>query len=149
MNWVTSLFGKQITRCPDIFSSMNFTTPLEITITLIQPELDNFDLERLTQQLYQRLMNIPELIAIERIEADTISEGYKGGHYLIDCLKAKARFEEIEAIANSVYDYSQAGCATMKVNTPTGSVEISTAELTKSEFVDRVNSSINTTKFED
>jgi hypothetical protein len=128
---------------------MNSLSPLEITITLIQPELDDFNLERLTQQLYQRLMNIPELIAVERIEADPISEGYKGGHYLIDCLKAKAMPEEIEAMANSVYDYSQAGCATMKVDTPTGSIEISTAALTKSEFVDLVQSNINTTKSED
>jgi hypothetical protein len=122
---------------------MNPTTPLEITITLIQPDLDDLDLERLTQQFYQRLTKIPDLIAVERVKDETIVKGDKGGRYLIGVLRAQATADRIEAIANSTYDYSKSGCAILKVTTANCSSDTSTAELTKSEFVERVRSNIN------
>jgi hypothetical protein len=122
---------------------MTSTSPLEITITLVHPELNDFDLEQLTQEFYQRLANIPDLVAIERVQNETPGAGKKGGHYLVGRLRAKAAAAGILKIAKVTHDaLVYGGCATITSSDADNPTSVSTHEFTQSEFIAQVNRTI-------
>jgi hypothetical protein len=140
MNSATLHFGRQPISFHHPSNTMKPTDPLEITITLVQPELSELDQERLTQKLYQRLVNIPEIIAVDRVKDETQVKGQKGGHFIVGLLRAKATPDIVVQIAKITGgNYAQSGCATMQ--SPDSAV-VSTANLTPSEFVAQVQDQI-------
>jgi hypothetical protein len=122
---------------------MTSTSLLEITITLIHPELNDFDLEQLTQEFYQRLAQIPDLVTIERVQNPATSSGQKGGHYLVGLLRAKAEAAGISEIAKITHDaLIYGGCATITNNDAVHPATVSTNDFTQSEFIAQVNRTI-------
>jgi sensor domain CHASE-containing protein len=140
MNSATLRFGRQLTSFHHPTNIMSPIDPLEVTITLVQPELSELDQERLTQKLYQRLVNIPEIIAVDRVKDETQDKGQKGGRFIVGLIRAKATPDIVAQIAKiTAQNYAQSGCATMQSS---DSSLVSSANLTPPEFVAQVQDQI-------
>jgi hypothetical protein len=87
------------------------------TITLNDSQLNDFQIEQRTQQLYKRLAQVSGLIDMQRVPNNQATAGLKGGRYLVGKLRLKARQSAVPEIAQTVYDAVKAsGCASLSID---------------------------------
>jgi hypothetical protein len=116
---------------------MELSTTCIFTITLTDPQINDFQLEQRTQQLYKKLGQISGLIDMQRVPNNQVTVGLKGGRYLVGLLRLKAQKSAVPAIAQAVSDAVKvSGCASLSVdNNPD---RVASSDTNSEEFTTQV-----------